>query len=106
MLVSSTDHLPEGVSVLTLFSVIEVTSSIKLSRGFSDMFHASPDTEHARALDNLTHLATGYVDANGNKANAIIGVRASTATASFKDGTYMLITWYGTPAIVHDNSGQ
>lgn len=106
MLVSTTDHLPDGVSVITLFSVIGLTTTIKLTRGLSDIFRESPDSERAKALDNLAQSATGFTDANGNQANAIIGVRVSTTTASFEDGLYMFMTWYGTPAIVDDTSGQ
>ena len=107
MFISTVEELPDDLALRVLFNAIEVTNAIKICRStLGDAFRQSEDEERQKAMDRLARIASQHMTPDGDQANAVIGARLSTTTAELKDGMYMMMTWYGTPAFVYDRNPQ
>jgi|GEM_PF-1227754 len=107
MFISTTEKLPDDLVLRVVFDVIQVTSAIKVCRSaLGDTLRQSEDEERQKAMDRLARIASDHRTPDGDQANAVIGVRLSTTTVELKDGMYMMMTWYGTPAFVYDRNPQ
>ncbi|HEY9189792.1 MAG TPA: heavy metal-binding domain-containing protein [Sulfurovum sp.] len=96
MTVTTTETLPEHMKIRSMFSMIEITHKIQISqKGLIKGFLQRKRDEHQEALDKLIESAPA-------EANAIIGVKHSTATHTFPEGTFLFITYIGTPVVIED----
>lgn len=96
MLILSTDVLPEGYTVETLYGLVEITQPIELSqKSFLRRVTEQETNGHETALAELTKAA---LQASGGKANIIFGVKVSTAISTFSNGTFLYMTYIGTAA--------
>lgn len=98
MLVLSTDVIPDIYEINDVHGFIEYTHRIEISnKGLIRNFTERNRNEHQEAYD-------GFVKSVGNEGNIIYGVKISTSTAQFKEGTYLYITYYGTLATVSEKN--
>lgn len=96
MLVTTTETLPENLKITTMFSMIEITHKIQISqKGLIKGFLERKRDEHQEAYERLIESAP-------SEANAIIGVTQSTATHTFPEGTFLFITYIGTPVVLEE----
>lgn len=97
MLVLSTDVIPDFYKVSDVHGFIEYTHRIEISnKGLIRGITERNRNEHQEAYD-------GFVRSAANKGNVLYGVKISTSTAQFKEGTYLYITYYGTLATIEHN---
>ncbi|UOD28813.1 hypothetical protein INH39_25730 [Massilia violaceinigra] len=90
MLLLTTDAHPEGLQPLETFSMILVNKTVEISsKGLRGLFGAQKN-EYQEAIDSLTHIAP-------DNANAIVGIKISTAAQNFNNGTFLYLTIVGTP---------
>lgn len=83
---------PEGHKILNTFGMVEATTVVRLSEltGLNKMFEGD-GASHQDAMNALADVAP-------NTANAIVGVRVSTACCTDGEGKILLlITYIGTP---------
>ena len=100
MTVTTTETLPEQMRIKSIFSMIETTHRIQISqKGLIKGFFQRKRDEHREALDKLIESAP-------SEANAIIGVKHSTATHTFPEGTFLFITYIGTPVVIEETNVQ
>jgi len=85
----TTESAPSGFSIEKVFGLIQFTTAMKLGRGGADA------EAMQAALDMLAEAAPA-------EANAVIGVRLSTAAVSSDDGMVVILTYIGTPAIISE----
>ncbi|WP_419763792.1 MAG: hypothetical protein ACNI28_08295 [Arcobacter sp.] len=91
MLVVTTDSLPDDYKIKQMYPMIEVTSRTQISqKGIIQGIIDRNRNEHQEAYDELCKSAPFG-------ANAIIGVKVSTSTHQFKEGTFLYMTYIGTP---------
>jgi len=92
----STDQMPSGMEVKQIFSMIQVTGTIEISKkGLLRGIFEKNKNEYQEVMDNLINNAP-------DEANAIIGVQVSTAAQAFGNGSFLYVTYIGTPAIIGD----
>ena len=92
----STDQMPVGMEVKKIFSMIQVGGAVKISeKGIIEAVFGKKKNEYQEILDRLVSYAP-------NEANAIIGVQISTAAQGFNHGSFLYVTYIGTPAIIGD----
>ena len=92
----STDVLPVGMEVKQMFPLVQYTAQIEISK--KTLIKSIADrnrNEYQEAIDALMACAP-------DDANAIIGIQVSTAAQGFNNGSYLYITYIGTPAIIGD----
>ena len=100
MLILTTDLLPKNLEVTNIFSMVEATSRIQVNhKGLIKGFMDRNKDEHQEAYDRLIASAP-------KGANAIIGVKTSTSVQQFTDGTFLFITYIGTPATIEEINFQ
>lgn len=100
MTVTTTEILPEHLKITAMFSMIEITHKIQISqKGLIKGFLERKRNEHQEAYDKLVASAPG-------EANAIIGVKHSTAIHTFPEGTFLFITYVGTPVVLEERNIQ
>ena len=93
MTVVTMDNLPNNYKIETIFPMIQSTSQIQISKkGIFQAIFERNKNEYQEAHDQFVKYAP-------SEANAIIGVKVSTATQQFKDKTLLYITYIGTPII-------
>ncbi len=97
MLLLSTETLPANCEIKVMYSMVQFTRAIEVSkkrviRSFLDR----NKNEYQEALDQLATCAP-------SDANAIIGIKATSSTQQFSDGTYMFLTYIGTPITYQTN---
>ncbi|HEO98986.1 MAG TPA: heavy metal-binding domain-containing protein [Epsilonproteobacteria bacterium] len=98
MMVTTTETLPENLKIKSMFSMIEITYKIQISqKGLIKGFLERKRNEHQEALDKLIENAP-------SEANAIIGVKHSTATHVFPEGSFLFITYIGTPVVLEEKN--
>jgi regulator of nucleoside diphosphate kinase len=98
MMVTTTETLPENLKIKSMFSMIEITYKIQISqKGLIKGFLERKRNEHQEALDKLIESAP-------SEANAIIGVKHSTATHVFPEGSFLFITYIGTPVVLEEKN--
>ncbi|MDG6774620.1 hypothetical protein QCB45_09765 [Thiomicrorhabdus sp. ZW0627] len=92
----TTDQMPAGMEVKQLFSMIQATGTVELSKkGLIRGLIEQNRNEYQDVLDSFISYAP-------TKANAVIGVQISTSAQSFNNGTFLYVTYIGTPAIIGD----
>lgn len=92
MLLLSTDHVPVSHEIETVFNMIEVTYRIQISsKGLIRGLMEKNRNEHEEAMEFLVKAAPP-------DANAIVGIKVSSATQSFNEG------YIGTPIKFIENS--
>lgn len=91
MLLLSTDHIPVSHEIQTVFDMVEVTYPIQISsKGVVQGFLERNRNEHQEAMDLLVQAAPAG-------ANAIIGIKVTSAAQAFSDGSFLYLTYIGTP---------
>ena len=91
MLLLTTECVPEEYEIKEMFSMIQTTSSIKTSKkGLIEKYTDRNRNEYQEALEQLASFAPA-------EATAVIGIKVSTTTQVFSNGTYLVITYIGTP---------
>lgn len=92
----STDQMPLGIEVKQIYSMIQVTGTVEISnKGLLRGIFEKNKNEYQEVMDRLINSAP-------DEANAIIGVQVSTAAQGFNNGSFLYITYIGTPAIIGD----
>jgi len=98
MIVTTTEILQENLKIKFMYSMIEITHKIQISqKGFIKGFLERNRNEHQEAYDKFIANAP-------SEANAIIGVKHSTTTHVFSEGTFLFITYIGTPVILEEKN--
>ena len=93
MLLLTTDHIPGRHEITFVYSMIEVTYTIQISqKGFIKALLDRNRNEHQEALNLLARQAPA-------DANAIVGIKVSTASQDFGNGVFLYLTYIGTPVI-------
>lgn len=91
MLLLSTETLPENCAIKEMYSMVQITRAIEVSnKGLIRGFIERNRNEYQEALDQLASLAPP-------DSNAIIGIKATSSTQQFSNGTYLYLTYIGTP---------
>ena len=97
MLLLSTETLLANCEIIEMYSMIQITRSIEVSnKGLIRGFLERNKNEYQEALDQLAECAP-------SGANAIIGIKATSSTQQFSNGTYMYLTYIGTPITYQSN---
>ena len=97
MMMFTTHILPEGVRLLNMYSRIQITKLIEISnKGLIRSLMEKPSNEYQEAIDALAAAAP-------KEANAIIGVQVATSTHTFSNGTFLYLTYIGTPVQVESS---
>lgn len=92
MLVLSTDTVPEFLKITQIHGFHLYTHPVEISnKGLIRNLTERNRNENQEAYDQ-------FVNSAGSKGNLIYGVKVSTATAQFNNGTYLYITYSGTIA--------
>jgi hypothetical protein len=90
MLVISTDTMPPGVELVESLGLMEVTAPIQISaKKLAQALFQKNRNEHQDVFDQ-------FVNSAPDGANIIYGVKVSTATAVFNEGTFLFLTYIGT----------
>ena len=96
MLLTTTETLAEGLVVAKVFSLVIANYSIKISQqGLLEKLTQPAPGDLGDAFDMLRRSAP-------DEANAIIGIKTSTATAAFANGVFLYVTLTGTPVVYVD----
>lgn len=91
MLLLSTDHVPVSHEIEAVYNMIEITYRIQISsKGLIRGLIEKGRNEHEEALEYLVKAAP-------QGANGIIGIKVSSAAQTFNDGTFLYLTYIGTP---------
>ncbi|MCK9744185.1 hypothetical protein [Pseudomonas syringae] len=93
-LLLTTENLPEGIAVKEVFGMIQVTGPVEVSnKGLVRGFFERNKNEYREVID-------AFINSAPSEANAIIGVQISTAVQNFSNGTFLYVTYVGTPAVL------
>lgn len=92
----TTENLPEGLVVKEVFGMIQITGTVEVSnksliRGIFE-----------RKRNEYQEVIDAFVETAPKEANAILGVQISTSAQNFNNGTFLYVTYIGTPAIIED----
>lgn len=93
-ILTTTDRFPTGMEIKAVYGMIQVTGSIEISK--KGVIRQLKD----RKRDYYQELLDQFAAAAHEEANAIIGVQLSTAVAAFNNGTFLMMTYTGTPALI------
>ena len=94
MYVLTTDSIPFPVTVKEVFAMIEATYPAEISKkGFIRSITEANKNDHQLAYDSFVDS----VRKTYPRANFVIGTKVSTAVGSFNNGTFLYITYIGTP---------
>ncbi len=90
----STDQMPVGMEVKQIYSMIQYTGTVELSnKGLIRGLLERNKNEYQEIMNSFINFAP-------DESNAIIGVQISTSSQSFNNGSFLYITYIGTPAII------
>ncbi len=94
MYILTTDTIPLDVTIKEVWGLVETTYPIEISqKGLIRSITQSKRNEHQEAYDTfLNAVRGGYPN-----ANFVIGTKVSTSVGSFNNGTFLYITYIGTP---------
>jgi regulator of nucleoside diphosphate kinase len=93
MLLLTTESLPIGLEIKEMFSMVQITKPVEISsKGVIRGLLEAKKNEYQEALEMLAQVAP-------SNANAIVGIKVTTSTQSFSNGTFLYITYIGTPVI-------
>lgn len=96
MILLNTDKLPSDTKIDTLFNMIQFTGMVEVSsKSIIRNIFEEKKNEYQEALNNFQSLAP-------KEANAIINIQLSTTAQDFNNGTFLYLTYTGTPAIISD----
>ena|SRR5690554_1510121 len=91
MLLLSTETLPENCEITEMYSMVQVTRAVEVSKkGLMRGFMERDRNEYQEAIDQLAAAAP-------SDANAVIGIKVSSSAQNFSNGTYLYLTYIGTP---------
>lgn len=92
----TTENLPEGCIVKETFGMIQVTGTVEVSnKGIIRGMLQRNKNEYQEVIDS-------FVDSAPDEANAILGVQIATSSQQFSNGTFLYVTYIGTPAIIEE----
>ena len=92
----TTENLPKGCVVKETFGMIQVTGMVEVSnKGMIRGLLERKKNEYQDVIDS-------FVDSAPVEANAILGVQISTSSQQFSNGTFLYVTYMGTPAIIEE----
>ncbi|QEQ96277.1 hypothetical protein [Neptunomonas concharum] len=92
----TTENLPEGLIVKEVFGMIQVTGTVEVSnKGVIRGLLERKRNEYQEVIDS-------FVNSAPSEANAILGVQISTSSQQFSNGTFLYITYIGTPATIEN----
>ena len=93
----TTENLPEGCIVKETFGMIQVTGTVEVSsKGMIRGMLQRNKNEYQEVIDS-------FADSAPDEANAILGVQIATSSQQFSNGTFLYVTYIGTPAIIEEN---
>lgn len=93
----TTDKLPDNKTIKEIFSIVQYTGAVEVSnKGIIRGYLEKNRNEYQEVMD-------AFINSAPTEANAIIGVQVSTTSQSFKNGTFLYLTYTGTPAIIGDH---
>lgn len=96
-LLLTTEHLPEGIVVKEIFGMIQITGTVEVSnKGVIRGLLERNKNEYQEVID-------AFIRSAPSEANAIIGVQISTSVQNFSNGTFLYVTYIGTPAVLEGN---
>lgn len=97
-LLFTTDNLPEDIVVKEVFGLIQVTGTVEVSnKGMIRGLLQRNKNEYQEVIDS-------FVNSAPSESNAILGVQISTSAQSFSNGTFLYVTYIGTPAIIENKA--
>lgn len=92
----TTENLPEGCIVRETFGMIQVTGTVEVSnKGIIRGMLQRNKNEYQEVIDS-------FVESAPDEANAILGVQIATSSQQFSNGTFLYVTYIGTPAIIEE----
>ncbi len=92
----TTENLPENIIVKELFGMVQTTGIVEISKkGFIRGLIEGKKNEYQKVIN-------AFVNNCPNEANAILGVQISTSSQQFNNGTFIYVTYIGTPAIIEE----
>jgi uncharacterized protein YbjQ (UPF0145 family) len=92
----TTENLPAGLLVKEVFGMIQVTGTVEVSnKGMIRGLLERKRNEYQEVIDS-------FVNSAPSEANAILGVQISTSSQQFSNGTFLYITYIGTPAVIEN----
>ena len=87
----TTDQIPMPHIIENYWGIIEFTAQIEISKkGLIREIIDRNKNEHQIAYDM-------FLESMPKEANGVIGVKVSTSAQQFNDGTFLYITYIGTP---------
>ena len=94
MHILTTDTIPFAITIQEVYGMIEITYPIEISKkGLIRSFTEAKRNEHQEAFDSfISAVRTSYPN-----ANFVVGTRVSTSVGSFNNGTFLYVTYIGTP---------
>nr|WP_298167028.1 hypothetical protein [uncultured Pseudomonas sp.] len=96
-LLLTTENLPEGIVVKEIFGMIQITGTVEVSnKGVIRGLLERKKNEYQEVVD-------AFIRSAPSEANAIIGVQISTSAQNFSNGTFLYVTYIGTPAVLEGN---
>ena len=94
----TTENLPENIVVKEVFGMIQITGTVEVSnKGLIRGLMQRSRNEYQEVIDS-------FIDSAPDESNAILGVQISTSSQQFNNGTFLYITYIGTPAIIENNA--
>ncbi|NBC30227.1 MAG: hypothetical protein GVY29_09595 [Spirochaetes bacterium] len=91
---TTTEQPPAGSEIKQVFDMIQVTGSVEISK--KGLIRQIKD----RKRNYYQELLDGFAAIAPEEANAIIGARLATSVATFSNGTFLMMTYTGTPVII------
>jgi len=97
MLLLTTEILPTNCGIVEMYSMVQVTKTIEVSnKSFMRSVFEKNKNEYQEAMDLLAQSAP-------SDANAIIGIKVASSTQKFSNGTFLYLTYIGTPVTYQEN---
>lgn len=91
MLLLSTEVLPSNCEIKEMYSMVQITRAIEVSKkGLLRNIFEKNANEYQEAINQLSESAP-------SDANAIIGIKATSSMQQFSNGTFLYLTYIGTP---------
>lgn len=91
---TTTEQPPAGTEVKSVFSMVQVTGSIEISK--KGLIQQIKD----RKRNYYQELVDEFAASAPEEANAIVGARLATSVATFSNGTFLMMTYTGTPVVI------
>ncbi len=97
MLLLSTEVLPSNCEIKQMYHLVQITRAIEISKkGLLRSIFEKNTNEYQEAVNQLA-------DSAPSDANAIIGIKVTSSTQQFGDGTFLYLTYIGTPITYQEN---